>query len=72
MLGIGIAIAISRVIIGVHWPIDVLAGGFEGLFIAAVFYRFVYQGEGAAVGITHDPQLLLGMAAAMSVIYVVL
>jgi membrane-associated phospholipid phosphatase len=34
LVALGVVVALSRVIVGVHWPIDVLAGGVLGIAIA--------------------------------------
>lgn len=69
---IGLAVAISRIVIGVHWPLDVITGIFEGFMVAAVFYRVVYQTPDSGSIITHDAPLLLAMTLAMSLVYSVL
>ena len=45
-LGIAGVISVSRVIAGVHWPIDVLAGAVLGMVSTWVVYRVITQNGG--------------------------
>lgn len=36
-------IGLSRIIVGIHWPIDILAGGILGIGIALIIHKFLFK-----------------------------
>lgn len=41
VIGVALMVAMSRVMVGAHWPVDVVMGAFVGLFCAFVACRFI-------------------------------
>jgi undecaprenyl-diphosphatase len=39
-LGVTILVSISRVVAGLHWPGDILAGWILGILLALMFFEF--------------------------------
>lgn len=65
---IGLGIAGTRVIVGVHWPIDVAVGGLIGWTIAVLSTWIVHKAGFPSKAIAHRFILLLPFAASVSLL----
>nr|WP_246589623.1 bifunctional DedA family/phosphatase PAP2 family protein [Marinobacterium ramblicola] len=64
VLGLVLLIALSRTLLGVHWPLDIVAGTLEGIAVAAL-YRYWLIRHPSTQPVAAAPILALLLGAAM-------
>lgn len=57
LIGVAILVGISRAVVGVHWPLDILAGAFGGWLSGAAGIMLAQRWPG---GLQRTPQLVIG------------